>query len=286
IVRGKSHKWNKNELDVAKTFVKDLTALQLRDQAESLKQLNTRLEKIAQSLEVKNIQLEDFSLIMAHNLRGPMNNILLLLEFYQNEATEANEQLLLQKIPTIVENMITTMSDLNKIIATRLEDELPSETVGLAELIDREWENLQTEKIKSLGAQLTYDLQIPSVFLPKMYADSILHNLISNALKYRSLNRQPRVEVKSWEEEEQICLSVSDNVLGMDLNAVGHKLFGLYKTFHYHKQAKGLGLYLTKMQIEALGGKISVQSEPGIGTTFIVCLPKSRVVNQEIEVKI
>jgi len=286
IVRGKSKKWSKNELDVVKTFVKDLTAFQLRDQATSLKQLNSQLEMVAQRLEQKNNQLEDFSLIMAHNLRAPMNNILLLHEYYQNEATDANAQLILQKVPLIVENMITTMSDLNTIIATRLEDELPSEEVGLAELIDKEWENLQTEEIQSLGARLTYDLQVPDVYLPNMYADSILHNLISNALKYRSLNRPPQVHIKSWEEEEQVYLSVSDNGLGMDLKAVGHKLFGLYKTFHYHKQAKGLGLYLTKMQIEALGGKITVQSEQGIGTTFIVCFPKSRVVNPEIEVKI
>lgn len=286
IVRGKSQKWNKNELDVVKTFVKDLTALQLRDQAESLKELNSQLEKSAQRFEVKNNQLEDFSLIIAHNLRAPMNNILLLHEYYQNQATEANAQLLLQKVPTIVENMITTMSDLNKIIANRLEDELPYETVGLADLIDKEWENLQTEEIQPLGARLTYDLQVPYVVLPKMYADSILHNLISNAIKYRSESRQPQVKIKSWEEVEQVFLSVSDNGLGMDLNAVGHKLFGLYKTFHYHKQAKGLGLYLTKMQIEALGGKISVQSEPEKGTTFIVSFPKSPVGNNKVEVKV
>ena len=60
----------------------------------------------------------------------------------------------------------------------------------------------------------------------------------------------------------------------MDLNKVGHKIFGLYKTFHQHKQAKGLGLYLIKMQIESLGGKISVESEVDRGTTFTVSFSK------------
>lgn len=282
IVRGKSHKWSKNELDVAKSFVKDLTAFQLRDQAACLTRLNLQLEKSAQQLQAKNTQLEDFSLIMAHNLRGPMNNVLMLHQYYQDEPTEANSQFLLQKIPSIVENMITTMNDLNKIIDTRLEDELPSEEVDLVELVDREWENLQTEEIRAVGARLSFDLEVPYVYLPKAYAESILHNFISNALKYRAADRQPHIEIKSWEEEEQICLSVSDNGLGMDLKKVGDKLFGLYKTFHFHKQAKGMGLYLTKMQTEALGGQISVNSESDKGSTFTVCLPKSRMVVKEV----
>lgn len=280
-VRGKSNKWSKNEMDVVQTFVKDLTALQLRDQAATLKTLNTELEKSSRRLAVKNSQLEDFNMIMAHNLRGPMNNILLLHEYYQEEPTEANSQFLLQKIPAIVENMITTMKDLNRLIDTRLEDELPSEEVVLAELVQREWENLQTEEILSAGAELVSDLQVPLVYLPKVYAESILHNFISNALKYRADHRNPWVEVKTWEEEERIFLSVADNGLGMDLKAVGDKLFGLYKTFHFHKQAKGMGLYLTKMQVEALGGKITVASEPDKGTMFTVSFPRSQVVVPE-----
>lgn len=280
-VRGKSNKWSKNEMDVAKTFVKDLTALQLRDQAATLKALNAELEKSSRRLAAKNSQLEDFNMIMAHNLRGPMNNILLLHEYYQEEPTEANSQFLLQKIPAIVENMITTMKDLNRLIDTRLEDELPSEEVVLEELVQREWENLQTEEMMSAGAELVSDLQVPLVYLPKAYAESILHNFISNALKYRAEDRNPQVEVKTWEEEEHIFLSVADNGLGMDLKAVGDKLFGLYKTFHFHKQAKGMGLYLTKMQVEALGGRISVESEPNKGTRFTVSFPKSHLMVSE-----
>src|SRR5690606_35811451 len=104
---------------------------------------------------------------------------------------------------------------------------------------------------------------------------------ISNALKYRSSDRSPRIEIKTWEDEEDIRLSVSDNGLGMDLNAVGDKLFGLYKTFHFHEQAKGMGLYLTKMQVEAFGGTIKVESELNKGTVFTVSFPRSQVVVPE-----
>lgn len=278
-VRGKSQGWNTNEQEVAKIFLKDLTALQLRDQAVLLNHLNSQLQTNAQRLAVKNRQLEDFGLIMAHNLRGPMNNILLLHEFYQEEPTEAHATFVFQKTPTIVENMINTMEDLNKIIDTRLEDDLPTEEVGLVELIEKEWNNLQTEELQSARAELSLDLRVPVLFLPKIYAESILHNFISNALKYRALDRQPLVKVKSWKDEGQVYLSVSDNGLGMDLHAVKEKLFGLYKTFHFHEQAKGMGLYLTKIQIEALGGDISVESEPDKGSTFTASFPKVRVLN-------
>ncbi len=79
--------------------------------------------------------------------------------------------------------------------------------------------------------------------------------------------------IKSWQDSDWVHLGVTDNGLGMDLEKVGHKIFGLYKTFHQHEQAKGLGLYLTKIQIESLGGQISVQSELGKATTFTASFP-------------
>ena len=71
-------------------------------------------------------------------------------------------------------------------------------------------------------------------------------------------------------ENNQKVLSISDNGLGINLMKYGASLFGLYKTFHQHADARGLGLYITKNQIEAMGGKISIESEPNVGTTFTV----------------
>ena len=69
---------------------------------------------------------------------------------------------------------------------------------------------------------------------------------------------------------DAIMLKVTDNGQGIDMAKHGHKLFGLHKTFHHHKDARGVGLFLVKTQVEALGGTIHAESEPGIGTTFIV----------------
>jgi signal transduction histidine kinase len=105
---------------------------------------------------------------------------------------------------------------------------------------------------------------------PRSYLESIMLNLLSNALKYRSPARAPEIHFLTEETSEGLTLKISDNGLGMDLKKYGGKLFGLNKTFHRHAEAKGIGLFMTKIQIEAMGGHISAESEVDKGTTFKV----------------
>jgi signal transduction histidine kinase len=63
-------------------------------------------------------------------------------------------------------------------------------------------------------------------------------------------------------------LYISDNGLGLDLKKHKNALFGMYKTFHKHQNSRGIGLFITKNQVEAMGGKIKVYSEVNKGTTF------------------
>ncbi len=69
-------------------------------------------------------------------------------------------------------------------------------------------------------------------------------------------------------ENGKKTLSISDNGLGIDLKKYGDSLFGMYKTFHKHEEARGLGLHITKNQIESMKGTVSVESEVGVGSTF------------------
>lgn len=272
VIKGKSQKWSFIEMDITKRFVKDLTAIQLGYQTSKLKKLNAELDFTAQRLSKKNSQLKDFGLIMAHNLRSPLSNIVGLNYIYEDDPSEANAAFILGQTVDITKNILETLSDLNVIIETDIEDQLPSENVNLEETVQKEWQSLKFEEIKG-KATISTDFLVPSLYIPKFYLESILHNFISNALKYRSPERNLSVVVKSWEENGLIYLSVSDNGLGMDLKMVGDKIFGLYKTFHKHAHSKGLGLYLTKMQIEKLGGEVVVQSEPHVGTTFLISFP-------------
>ena len=95
-------------------------------------------------------------------------------------------------------------------------------------------------------------------------------NLISNAIKYRHQDRPPIITIQTKKTETEICLSISDNGMGIDLNAFKEKLFKLYNRFHFHIEGKGMGLYLVKTQITAIGGRIEIESEVDKGTTFKV----------------
>ena len=100
------------------------------------------------------------------------------------------------------------------------------------------------------------------------YADSILMNFITNAVKYKSPDRDPIIELSTTRTNGYTVLSIKDNGLGIDLNKYGDKLFGMYKTFHNNDEARGIGLYITKNQIDAMDGKVTTTSEVGKGTTF------------------
>ena len=102
------------------------------------------------------------------------------------------------------------------------------------------------------------------------YMESILLNFLTNALRYSDPARKPVIDISGYKENGAWILEISDNGIGIDLDQYGDKVFGLYKTFTDRKDSRGVGLFITKNQINAMGGEVSVDSEPGVGTTFKV----------------
>ncbi|TXK29669.1 GAF domain-containing protein [Pontibacter qinzhouensis] len=269
VIKGKSQPWTMNELEVAQLLLKDIISLILRNQANKLKELNSNLVASAEDMQRKNQRLEDFAYIITHNLRSPMSNIKGLYNLYEAEPSQETGQEVMERMNVVIGNMSNTIDDLNTILRTALDQQLLQDEVHIADLIEKELQNLETAILEK-KAIVVQELDVPVVHLPKVYMESLLHNLLSNAIKYSSPDRPPLVKVKSWQQNGDFFLSVSDNGLGLDMQRFGNKMFGLYNTFHDNKDAKGLGLYITKMQVESLGGTIEVESEAGIGTTFTV----------------
>jgi signal transduction histidine kinase len=116
--------------------------------------------------------------------------------------------------------------------------------------------------------------EAPTVEYPKLYLESILLNLLSNAIRYRAPNRIAQIHFRTEIKNNEIILIATDNGLGIDLKKYGHKIFGLNNTFHRHPDSKGVGLFMTKTQIEAVGGSINVESEVDKGSTFKIILKK------------
>jgi len=98
--------------------------------------------------------------------------------------------------------------------------------------------------------------------------ESILFNLLSNAIKFRSPDRPLKISVTTQAANDKIILTFADNGIGLDVDRYRDRIFGFYQRFHNYPDSKGLGLYMIKIQMEALGGSVSVQSEVNVGTKF------------------
>ncbi|CAA9308145.1 MAG: hypothetical protein AVDCRST_MAG56-5996 [uncultured Cytophagales bacterium] len=233
------------------------------------KQIELEQEQLFRDLYRKNQDLEQFSFITSHNLRAPVANLLGLVEIYNKEdLPDPINLVVIENLKLSAQRLDQVIADLNELLSVRNRQEERQE-VSLAEIL----ENVQlsvSQQLEKSGAHLVAHFAAPVVYSVKSYVQSILLNLVSNALKYRSPDRPPVVKVSSRRQDDFVVLAVEDNGLGIDLGKHGEKLFGLYKRFHTHTEGKGLGLHLVKTQAEAMGGKVEVASSPGAGSTFKV----------------
>lgn len=261
----------------------------ITQQNARLKNYNSNLEKWVkirtEELSKKNLelvdynqQLEQFNFITAHNLRAPIANILglshIILEDFK---LEDHIKLFVDKIALSARQLDQVIIDLNEILEIKKSILKISEEIHLGNITRRTLEMLDSV-IKSSKGQINYDYaafsKLSSVAI---YWESILYNLISNALKYRDKNRPPQINLRTCIENDQAVLIVEDNGLGIDLERFGKDIFGLYKRFHPEMGGKGLGLHLVKLQIESMGGNISVKSKVGEGTTFYLKIPRDKI---------
>jgi len=225
------------------------------------------LRNTNQELIEQNNQLEQFAFIAAHNLRSPLARILGLANVIELSESEEDRDTSLRKIVASAMDLDAVIKDLTTILDIQKQTGNFS-SIDLPAYLDRVVKTLEKE-CEETNATITIDVaSTPMLNAVSPYIESILYNLISNAIKYRDPDRKPIVTIKSTPLQDHILLIISDNGLGIDLSKHGENVFNLYKRFHLHVEGKGLGLFLVKGQMEAMGGKIEIESEVDKGTTF------------------
>lgn len=246
--------------------IRDIT-IQKQAERKIIKARND-LEILAQKLTLQNNQLADFAHITSHNLRAPVSNLNSLLGLYNISESEEDKIVLFEKFEKVIHHLTLTLNTL--VEAVKMKD-LPSgnlEEITFDEVLNNTKEILSGEILKT-GAIITNNFsKTNKISYNKVYLESIFLNLVGNAIKYRSEDRIPELFIESEIEDGKIKLKFKDNGMGIDLERHGQKLFGLNKVFHRHPDAKGVGLFMTKAQIEAMGGVISATSIVNEGTTF------------------
>ncbi len=254
----------------------DITSQKLL--TEELHRQNAELEAVQTNLINKISQLEELSHMIAHNLRWPAGNIKMLTELLllsEDELAATNKGFtraealsILNKSGIALASSLNTLIELSEI---KLNKKIAYNKCDFAEVIGNITRQLEST-IFQKNASIQLELEVKEVSYPKIYLESILYNLISNALKFSINGVQPVITINTRQGEKRVLLTVKDNGLGIDLKKHGDKVFKLNKIFHEGFDSKGVGLFLTRSQIESLGGNISVVSKPKKGAEFTVVL--------------
>jgi PAS domain S-box-containing protein len=242
---------------------------------EERKKSETNLKALAQELSKQNEDLKRFAYITSHDLRAPVINLNALMDYYDAEdpASDLNKDLI-SKFKSSAERILDTLNDLLEV--TRVKDRTQNEEKSLCNVfeifnncVEDNWELL-----KGISAVIIPDFcKADEIFFAKSVINSVFTNLITNSVKYSSSQRGLEIKISTRVLYGKYVISFSDNGMGMDMAKTKNRLFTLYQRFHNHVEGKGLGLYLVKSQLEALGSSLSVQSQENVGTEFTISIP-------------
>jgi len=239
------------------------------DITDQVNALNKTNELLAVTQD-QNTRLRSFAYIVSHNIRSHSSNISGITNLLQSSLSSEDREMFLEMLATSTNLLDQTINHLNDILTVQQTTSQLMEAVDLRVELDKTL-SIFAQDLGSLKAQVIND--VPENTLVRVvpaYLESILLNLIGNAIKYREPTRVLKIHLFSSIFEQGIRLSITDNGLGIDLSRHSEHVFGMYKTFHGNSDAHGFGLFLTKSQVEAMGGTIELESEIGKGSTFKV----------------
>ena len=226
---------------------------------------------LTEKLMRQNSDLQQFTYIISHNLRAPLANALGFSDLitHVDKQSEVFDKSV-QNLRTSLLELDQVLIDVNDILSLRDEqDGYRPEPVAVAAVCQKSLLSL-SEALRECGGQLSCNIP-EGLLIPgsRAYFHSIFHNLISNAIKYRSNERPLRIDITATAGPNlETRITVSDNGSGFDQEKVREKIFQLYRRFHTGKSGRGIGLFLVKAHIEAMGGQITVRSQVNEGAQF------------------
>ena len=198
------------------------------------------LEILAEKLSGQNKQLANFAHITSHNLRSPVGNLNTLMSLYNDSDDEEEKKLLFEKFGIVIGHLTSTLNSLIEALLIKEKSITNLENIEF-ESVFKKIKEIVTAQIMETKTEIKADFSLaPNLLYNNEYLESILLNLLTNAIKYRSPERTPKIEIKTYLEEEKTVLTFSDNGLGINLDRHKDKLFGLHKTFHRNSDTKEL----------------------------------------------
>ncbi|WP_420401279.1 PAS domain-containing protein [Flagellimonas sp.] len=241
-----------------------------------IKKADNRLRQLLNTTEKQNKSLLNFAHIVSHNLRSNSSNLSMLTGMLLDDIAPAKQQRFLEMIRISSERLDETVVQLNEVIKIQTDHNQKSQWVSIKTTLDSVLQsiNAHIDEIQpSIELAVPKDLKIYGI---SAYISSIFLNLLTNSLKYRNPKKKLIIKIKAKAEIHQTIISFQDNGKGINLEKHGSNLFGMYKTFHGNKDAKGVGLFISKNQMDAMNAEISAQSEEGQGAIFTLTFPNPK----------
>lgn len=243
----------------------------------SEKKQEVEKEQLIRELTRNNKDLQQFSYITSHNLRAPLSNLTGLLSLIDGITIEDQElKEILDGFNKSTHLLNETINDLVKVIIIKDNPSIHREQLMLKDIFEDVFSQLNfLIGLHNPIIKFNFD-EVSFLNTNKSYLESILLNLLTNAIKYKSPTRQLKIHITAKQLDDYVVLIFKDNGIGIDLERNGNKIFGLYQRFHDYPDSKGLGLYLVKSQVETMGGTIGIESEVNVGTTFTLTFKNSK----------
>jgi PAS domain S-box-containing protein len=252
---------------------------------ERVDRRTTELKEINDLLNRTNIDLENFIYSASHDLKAPINNlegliILLKKTVIKNDPVKVNE--IMDMMNVSMGRLVRTINDLVEV--SKMQNDLSEgrkEQVDIHSNLKSVLEDIEG-LIQSKNAIIDIDLEQNHIYFARQNFRSLLYNLISNSLKYCNPEKQPVIKIKTYLEGSDFLLEISDNGLGIKKEQQ-EKIFSFFKRFHNKfAEGSGIGLYIVKRIVESTKSKIRLNSEPGVGSRFIIQFHSSCTVMEKV----
>ncbi len=231
---------------------------------EAIANLESKNQKLRKARKLRQSLLN----IIAHDLRGPIGNMFLTLDILDSVKEQKDREMILANLRKMVIQQEKIIEGLSEIVQVETFEKARYMKINLQKITDEIINEFQNT-LEKLDARIICDFNdLPVIVHVESFVFSILKNLISNAIKYRSEDRPPKIEIKSKRQDNYALIEIKDNGSGIDLKRYSKNLFQPFQRFSSKEEGTGIGLYIVKNLIEGNDGKIKVKSQPGTGTTF------------------
>jgi PAS domain S-box-containing protein len=237
------------------------------------KRLEEEQQRMTVDLLQRNKDLEQFSYMLSHNIRGPLTNILGLIAAVRGGLIKSEEEMVMNGISKSADSMDQVIKDVTEILQIRKFSVESKETIDMNtvfEKVMKTLDNLITEKDAIIETDFS---KINHIYNIQTYLENIFYHLLLNGLKFAKPGQIPKILVWTEQDLNECLIHVRDEGIGIDLTKHNEHIFRLYKKLNLNIEGRGIGLFMVKTQLEFMGGNIQVYSEYGMWTEFLIRLP-------------